>query len=402
MENGPLFPLWQPDQQEYKAVCAYLGISPRAELYAKLLDYLGKAPFRFARPRGFALDLAKLKLTEFRIARLDLASKVFYSAHPIRQLLNAVIALHECDGRGYAELSATTTGWRLLPAMLGWGVQFAGSALITMAWLCWRFVIYGLSRPLRLNEDLSGKRILITGVNRGLGRDLLLQALEQGAEVVGTVRTREALDSLREQLPQEAPVVLLIADLSRTGSLTNALQEGQITAERVDIALSCAGTKYSGISVTNFDELRATFEVNYFSNVELARWLYEAVHEARLVLISSMGRWHGMHSSCGYNASKAALSIWGESLDMELHRSKKGAGSVMVVEPGLFASGMMEPNGLNRLLLASRRTLAARILSAAQQGRKTLRFPFWFAVVTWVVCLGGRGFRYRLFARVGK
>src|SRR5213079_2681016 len=58
-----------------------------------------------------------------------------------------------------------------------------------------------------------------------------------------------------------------------------------------------------------------------------------------LVLISSIGRWHGMHGSCGYNASKAALSIWGESLDMELRQSGNRRFSITIVEPGIFESG---------------------------------------------------------------
>ena len=148
--------------------------------------------------------------------------------------------------------------------------------------------------------------------------------------------------------------------------------------------------------------LRDTFEVNYFSSVDLADWLYESAHKATLVLISSIGRWHGMHSSCGYNASKAALSIWGESLEMELHHAGKRELKVMVVEPGMFDSGMMERKGVSRILLTSRRELAIRILSGAKQGRKVLRYPFWFALLTWIVCLGGRGLRNRLFARGGK
>ena len=148
--------------------------------------------------------------------------------------------------------------------------------------------------------------------------------------------------------------------------------------------------------------LRDTFEVNYFSSIDLADWLYESAHKATLVLISSIGRWHGMHSSCGYNASKAALSIWGESLEMELHHAGKRELKVMVVEPGMFDSGMMERKGVSRILFTSRRELAIRILSGAKQGRKVLRYPFWFALLTWTVCLGGRGLRNRLFVRGGK
>ena len=402
MMKNRLFPIWQPDQQEYQAVCAYLGVSPRTHLYEKLSDYLGKAPFRFARPKGFPLYLAKPRLTRFRIARLDLTSKLFFPDHPIRHILNGVIALHECDGEGYAELSAAPSGWAVPVLLLGWAFSFAASVFITTGWLCWNFMLYLAGAPLRPAEDLTGKRILITGVNRGLGLDLLLNSLEQGAQVTGTVRNRESLDALRTQLPEEAPVELLVADLSQTGALVKALQEGQVSPDRVDIAVLCAGVKYSGVSVLATPKLRDTFEVNYFSSVELAGWLYGSAHRATLVLISSIGRWHGMHSSCGYNASKAALSIWGESLEMELHLAGKQQCKVMVVEPGMFASGMMEQKGASRLLFASRRELATRILSGAQQGKKVLRYPFWFALLTWTICLGGRSLRYRLFARNSK
>ena len=402
MMKNRLFPIWQPDQQEYQAVCAYLGVSPRTHLYEKLSDYLSKAPFRFARPKGFPLYLAKPRLTRFRIARLDLTSKLFFPDHPIRHILNGVIALHECDGEGYAELSAAPSGWTVPVSLFGWGVSFAASVFITTGWLCWYFMLYLAGALLRPTADLTGKRILITGVNRGLGLDLLLNSLEQGAQVTGTVRNRESLDALRTQLPEEAPVQLLVADLSQTGALVKALREGQVSPDRVDIAVLCAGVKYSGVSVLATPRLRDTFEVNYFSSVELADWLYGSAHRATLVLISSIGRWHGMHSSCGYNASKAALSIWGESLEMELHLAGKQQCKVMVVEPGIFASGMMEQKGVSSLLFASRRELATRILSGAQQGKKVLRYPFWFALLTWTVCLGGRGLRYRLFARNSK
>jgi short-subunit dehydrogenase len=152
----------------------------------------------------------------------------------------------------------------------------------------------------------------------------------------------------------------------------------------------------------DISKLRDTFEVNYFSSVELADWLFESTQKATLVLVSSIGRWHGMHSSCGYNASKAALSIWGESLEMELNLAGKSESRIMVVEPGMFASGMMEQRGISRFLFASRRELAIRILSGAQRGKKVLRYPSWFALLTWTVCLGGRGLRSRLFARAVK
>src|SRR5437016_4592080 len=48
-EARPLFPLWQIDQIEYRAVCAHLGITPKAQVYERLSAYLADAPFRFPR-----------------------------------------------------------------------------------------------------------------------------------------------------------------------------------------------------------------------------------------------------------------------------------------------------------------------------------------------------------------
>ena len=172
---------------------------------------------------------------------------------------------------------------------------------------------------------------------------------------------------------------------------------------------SCARRSSTTGSVLSLPNLRDTFQVNFFSAAEFAGWLCGSgtpATDARvapaataLVLISSMGRWHGMHFSSGYNASKAALSIWGESLDMELRQRGSRRFTVTIVEPGLFASGMTRPTPLTRLLFASRRQVASRIVSGALAGRQAIRPPFAFALLTWAACLMGRDFRYRLFAR---
>ena len=161
------------------------------------------------------------------------------------------------------------------------------------------------------------------------------------------------------------------------------------------------------------DALRDTFEVNLFAAADFARWLCasdagsppvgdatgDSQRATPLVLVSSMGRWHGMHSSAGYNASKAALSIWGESLGMELARTGNTRVTVSIVEPGLFESGMTRSTGLARLLSVPRRKVAGRIVEGALAGRRTMRPPLWFALLTWALCLAGRTVRIRLLGR---
>jgi short-subunit dehydrogenase len=401
-----LFPLWQIDRQEYRAVCAHLGITPKAQVYDRLSLYLANAPFRFPRPKGFSLFLATPQLTRFRIARLDMVTKLFLPHHPIRHVLNGVIALHECDAEGYREMSAAPAGWAVPLSLLAWMSGFVWRLAISVPWLGLRLLGYAAGAPFQPKGELTAKRILVTGVNRGLGMDLMLHCLEQGGEVVGTVRNAQALEELKARLPAQAPVTLLIADLSRPGALVEALDNAQITPASLAIAILNAGVKYDGESVLSLANLRDTFQVNFFSAAELATWLCaSATQEAdtadrvALVLVSSMGRWHGMHFVGGYNASKAALSIWGESLEMELRQSGKRRFTVTIVEPGIFESGMSQHTALTRFLSSPRRDVAERIVSAALAGERAIRPPVWFALLTWAVCLAGRNFRYRLFSR---
>lgn len=429
-----LFPLWQVDREEYDAICAYLNLSPDPRLYEKLSEYLAAAPFRFERPVRFSAFLAALHLTRFRIARLDLVTKLRFRNHRLRHAINGVLALHECDPDGYRQMAFSPIGWMVVPKVLGWGVASVLRLVITAPWLGWQACRYAFNAGLSADETLEEKHVLITGVSHGLGSDIMLHCLEQGANVIGIVRDRETADNIRATLPAEAPLTLLTADLAKPGALVEKLRSAQIRAETLALAVLCAGVKHDGESVLTLPRLRDTFEVNFFSAAEFSAWLCapgnaaeycggtadsDSAREARsptsqtrqrskgenfakstLVIISSIGRWHGMHGTCGYNASKAALSIWSESLEMELRQSKGRAYSITIVEPGMFESGMTGKTLLAKLLSVPRRELAGRIVSGALAGKQSIRTPRWFALLTWGVCFLGRNFRYRLFSRV--
>jgi NAD(P)-dependent dehydrogenase (short-subunit alcohol dehydrogenase family) len=402
---APLFPLWQIDPQEYDALCAHLSLTPNPHLYERLSAYLAGAPFRFPPPRGFSRFLAQPCLTGWRIARLDLTTKLFIPDHPLRHILNCLLAVHECDGPGYREMSASARGWTVAWSIAGALVGFAANVAISVPWLGWQLLKYVTRMPFRVSNDLAGKRTLVSGVNRGLGRDLMLHCLERGAEVIGVVRTAESRDAVKAELPANARVTLLVADLAQPGRLVAALEGARILPGAIGLAILCAAVKHDGNSVLSLPQLRDTFEVNLFSIAEFAAWLCGPEADGALsaptalVLVSSMGRWHGMHFSGGYNASKAALSIWGESLEMELRQRGIHRFTVTVAEPGIFASGMTRQTLLARWLFASRGNVASRIVSGALAGRRAIRPPFWFALLTWGLCLLGRNFRYRVFAR---
>lgn len=393
-----LFPTWQPTYHEYTAVCRYLRLTPQPQLYPRLLTHLAETALSGHPLSPWARHLTRGRRGRFWLARMDMASRLFMPTHPVRFWLNAALALHECTAQGHAELTRVPQGWRFWLALPLWVGSLAFSVLLTAAWLTYRGLGYGLGlRWLRQAERLDGRGVLVTGAARGLGWDLAMLALEQGARVYAVVRDRQRLPSAAALLPATAPIRWIEADLAVPGALMQALSHADITADAIDYALLAAGIKHEATSVLDAAALRQTFQVNLFANVEFAAWYHAGGGRGRLVLISSMGRWHGMPNTGGYNASKAALSIWGESLDME--RVGRANPDVLIVEPGLFASGMVRTGGLQGLLSLPRREVAQRILEAAVRGRHSLRPPAWFAWLTWGLCLAGRRLRARVLTR---
>lgn len=397
--KGPLFPAWQLDRSEYEVICSYLGLTPNAAIFDRLQRHLADAPFDHPPPRGLARFLALPRLTTFRLARLDIASRLFFRDHPVRHVLNAVIALHECTGDGYRELSRVRTGALAWLAIGAWVLRWVLGVAVTLPWLLAVTLRWKLSAAIARGGDLQGRQVLITGVARGLGRDLMLECLERGASVVGTVRNQASRRALLQDLPTKAPLTLVVANLAVPGRAVSALDDAGVAPASLMMVVLCAGTKHDGRTVLDLGALRDTVQVNLLACAEIAAWRCAAESAAAaLVVISSIGRWHGMHSTAGYNASKAALSIWAESLDMELARRPGPRQTVTIVEPGLFESGMSQHG--HGLLQMPRRELARAILDAALAGRRVVRRPRWFALLTWGLCLAGRRVREHVFARV--
>src|ERR1700724_394266 len=77
--------------------------------------------------------------------------------------------------------------------------------------------------------DLSGKRVLVTGVSAGLGVETARSIVAHGATVVGTARDlNKARSALAQAFPQKAdhlPVELVEADLASLASVRKAASD---------------------------------------------------------------------------------------------------------------------------------------------------------------------------------
>jgi len=144
------------------------------------------------------------------------------------------------------------------------------------------------------DADMRGRRVVITGANRGLGAQLTEALLARGAEVVMAVRDTAAgaavADALRREYPKAAVQVarLDLADLDEVAGFAE-----QLSWDRVDVLVNNAG-------VMAIDEGRTAqgvemqFGVNHLGHFALTAHLMArllASPSGRIATMSSLGHY---------------------------------------------------------------------------------------------------------------
>jgi 3-oxoacyl-[acyl-carrier protein] reductase len=97
-----------------------------------------------------------------------------------------------------------------------------------------------------MDLGIQGKRAIVTGASRGIGRETARELLEAGARVAICARTEGPLEQTRRELSAGADVLAVVADMSVEADIERLVRE---VAERfggVDILVNNAGTMYSG------------------------------------------------------------------------------------------------------------------------------------------------------------
>lgn len=170
------------------------------------------------------------------------------------------------------------------------------------------------------------KTIVITGCNRGLGKQLLLSFAEKGYRIIAFIRKQneefsEFVDELKEKYSTDIRVVY--ADFREETSLNRALDEIENMNFKIDVLINNAGINNSTRPIfnTEYSDVEECFKVNYFAPFLITKRIASLmIHEGdgSIVNISSTVSINtDMAESC-YGASKAALNLFTKSVAQEL------------------------------------------------------------------------------------
>lgn len=208
------------------------------------------------------------------------------------------------------------------------------------------------------SNELSGKRVLVTGGTQGIGEAIVKRLRRAGATVITTAR------SLRNALP--LPELFIRSDLSTTDGVHTVVREVLARLGGVDILVNNVGgasAPSGGALVLSDDHWQQAFNDNLFAAVRLDRALLPKMLEQEsgvIIHISSIQRTLPLHdATLAYAAAKAALTNYSKGLSNQVAPS-----GVRVIA---IAPGFIETKAAERLIERLAQNSGSD-LAAARQG----------------------------------
>jgi NAD(P)-dependent dehydrogenase (short-subunit alcohol dehydrogenase family) len=169
---------------------------------------------------------------------------------------------------------------------------------------------------------------LVTGGNRGIGREVCRQLAARGCHVLLSARDGGKAEAAARELGRDVTPIAL--DVTSAPSIARAAAAIDRTAGRVDILVNNAGIllgEADALLEISADDLRRTFETNVFGAIAVAQAFVPGMvarRDGRVVNVSSQaGQLASMRTYApAYSMSKAALNAF----TRQLAAATRGAG----------------------------------------------------------------------------
>jgi short-subunit dehydrogenase len=242
-----------------------------------------------------------------------------------------------------------------------------------------------------MNQVVALRHVLITGASGAIGRALALDYAAPGCVLSLTARDAARLRETAELCRQRgAEVFSAELDVADTALLMRWIEERDWHLP-VDLAIanagitSCIGSDGAAEPWARVEQL---FQVNLIGAAASIHPLLTRMTQrggGQIALMSSLGGYVGMPISPAYNASKAALKVYGAGLRGWL--APRGV-RLSVICPGFVASTMSDAYPGPRPFLLSAEQAARIIRKGLAANRAVIAFPLPLALaMRWLALL---------------
>lgn len=170
--------------------------------------------------------------------------------------------------------------------------------------------------------DLSGRKAIVTGAGRGLGRAIAVGLAQFGADVAIVSRTRAQLEETAAQIAKTGCEALILpADVSKKGEVESVVQNVVEKWGRLDVLVNNAGVDAAQPALDYKEE-----DWDFVLDVNLKGYFLFAQAAGRQMIRQRRGSIINNSSICGevavkniiaYNSSKGGVNMLTRSLAIE-------------------------------------------------------------------------------------
>jgi len=208
--------------------------------------------------------------------------------------------------------------------------------------------------------DLSGRGVVITGGNGGIGLGMARALLAAGAKVAiwgsNADKTARALATLAEGCGDASRVHAFVCDVSDEAQVDTAFAASVAALGSVHACFANAGVSSKGVPLLDMtlEEFRRIQRVNvdgvFLTLRAAARHMAERGHGGSLVATASTAAVEGAARNSHYGASKGAVTSMVRALAVELARHRIRVNSIL---PGWIVTDMTERSVNNEKFAAA-------------------------------------------------
>ncbi|ELT94114.1 hypothetical protein CAPTEDRAFT_182313 [Capitella teleta] len=172
----------------------------------------------------------------------------------------------------------------------------------------------------------DGKKALVTGAGKGIGREIAKALYKAGAETFAVSRTQSTLDSLKEECPNMHCVCADLSDWKSTQEVISSMLP-------IDLLVNNAGTNtpqsFFEITEESYD---CIMNINLKSVLNISQMVAKSMVEQKsggaIVNVGSQAGLRAIDSHAVYGASKAALVQMTKVMALELGKHNIRCNSV--------------------------------------------------------------------------
>lgn len=182
----------------------------------------------------------------------------------------------------------------------------------------------------------TGKSVIVTGGTSGLGRNLVIKLVNEGAKVAFCGRSKEKLEEVLGEIGKDNNIFFDTFDITEEEKSISFIKNTAVKFGTVDVLINCAGanTARGSVAEMNIEDLEAMIKLNTIAPLVFIKECYKYMKEKKEGLIVNILSTCCLFANEGvgaYTSSKGAFDSLTKVLRKE---ARKDNIRVCAVYPG--------------------------------------------------------------------